>query len=143
VVIGLQSGEVHFAKQYYKIPEVVANYTRALLQLQQVITSGKPISEAPVPNDKSPEWNEIIKKVVNFEGLMANLSADVERGNDVNVGQNFHILLPLTHPHDAQSHGHIKIIASICQIHSPLTSVSIIISPARSTKSIKWFPKSQ
>jgi len=85
VVISLGASEVEMTKQYYNNSVILANYTRAVAEMLQVVQSGKPIDEEPIPSNANSSLYSKARRIVNFEKVIAENTPDPEQANDVKV----------------------------------------------------------
>ena len=73
------------SKQYWKKPAVVANYTRALIDMAQVIETGKPIYEIAMPPTRLIAINDTVSKIVQIHKVMAEMTPDPEAQSETSV----------------------------------------------------------
>ncbi|KAF2667112.1 endothelin-converting enzyme [Microthyrium microscopicum] len=92
VIIGLDASEIQLPKAYYNKSVVLTNYTRAIAQMYQVLSSGDPIDESPIPAWKNSSLFEKAKRVVDFEKLIADKVAEPEVKNDIKYSYNLKTL---------------------------------------------------
>jgi hypothetical protein len=85
MILNLGSSEIQLAKEYYKKPAVLANYTRALAQTLHVMSTGKPYDEDPIPATKNTSLFEKAQRIVNFEKLVADNTPEPDQASDVKV----------------------------------------------------------
>ncbi|KAF2670943.1 zincin [Microthyrium microscopicum] len=83
VIISLGGGETNFAKQYYNNTKVMANYTRVISQMQQVVDSGKPIFEIQTPAGNNKAFDTFAATVVNFEKVISAALPDPDAASEV------------------------------------------------------------
>ena len=76
--------ELSFAKQYYKKPQVMANWTKALQEMRQVVDTGKPIFEAPLKPENTA-FADYAKRIVDFETKVSSKTPDPERASESDV----------------------------------------------------------
>jgi hypothetical protein len=80
VVISISPGSDGLpSKEYYKKPIVVANYTRTVAEMMQVISSGQPWNESTTT---SAAAMDTAKKIVELERKISTNSPDPEAFND-------------------------------------------------------------
>jgi predicted metalloendopeptidase len=85
-VIGVGGGESALpSKQYYNNTKVVANYTRTVAQMLQVIWTGKAIANESLFLDADPQYMEISKKVFELEKQIAFASPEPEVAQEITV----------------------------------------------------------
>lgn len=75
------------SKQYYKNAGVVANYTRAVAQMFQVIQTGKPIANESLFQNASAQYTNTVTKIVELEQKMAFASPDPDKAQEITVSQ--------------------------------------------------------
>jgi len=83
VIIALGSGEINFSKQYYNKTSIMGNYTTSIVDMEQVIESGKPITEAPVAEARSKVFNALAATIINFEKKLAAAMPDPEKASEI------------------------------------------------------------
>jgi hypothetical protein len=88
-IVTLGASEFQLAKEYYKKPAVLTNYTRALAQTLHVMSSGKPYDEEPIPASKNASLFEKAQRIVDFEKLIAMNTPEPDQASDVKVRQIF------------------------------------------------------
>jgi hypothetical protein len=88
VMISLGGGEVSLSKQYYQKPGVVANYTRSIAEMIQVIGSGKTIDEEPIPASRNATLFEKATKIAQLEKRMSEISPSPEVASEIKVYTN-------------------------------------------------------
>jgi hypothetical protein len=81
------SGEMGMnTRKYYENPKVVANYTRQIAQMFQVIWTGQPIANESLFKDpEKPEYLETAKLIAEFESKMIHSSPDPEVAGEAAV----------------------------------------------------------
>jgi hypothetical protein len=91
-ILNLGASEVQLAKEYYKKPAVLTNYTRAVAQTLHVLSSGKPYDEDPIPPSKNASIFEKAQRIVNFEKVVADNTPEPDQASDVKVcsSSSFH-----------------------------------------------------
>ena len=77
--------DLPFAKQYYTKPAVMANYTREIAEMFQVISSLKPIDEEPIPASKNESLYAKADRIVKLEQQIAQITADPDQSSKVEV----------------------------------------------------------
>jgi hypothetical protein len=85
VIISLGGGEVGLSKQYYNKSIVLTNYTIAIAETTQVITSGKPIYEEPIPASKNASLFDLAKKIVAFEKRLSDHMPEPDQASNITV----------------------------------------------------------
>ena len=66
----------------------MANYTKAVAEMYQVLQTGKPIDEAPLPaGGKGPLWDKATR-AVDFEKLVASRLPDPEIASKTEVSDH-------------------------------------------------------
>jgi hypothetical protein len=79
-IIAVGAGEFGMnSKKYYDNSKVVANYTRSIAQMFQVIWTGQPIANESLFKDpEKPEYLETAKLIAEFESKLIHASPDPE-----------------------------------------------------------------
>lgn len=87
-VIAIRIGETGMSsKKDYESPVLVANYTRSVAQMFQVIWTGQPIPNASLFQDpENPEYKETAKLIAEFETKLIKASPDPEVLGETSVG---------------------------------------------------------
>jgi hypothetical protein len=85
VMISLGGGETSLSKEYYKKPAVVANYSRSIAEMIQVIGSGKPIDEEPIPAARNATLFDKATKIAQFEKRLSEISPNPEEAGEIKV----------------------------------------------------------
>lgn len=74
------------SKKYYDNPAVVANYTRSIAQMFQVLWTGQPIPNASLFQDpENKEYMETAKLIAEFESKLIHASPDPELAQETAV----------------------------------------------------------
>jgi endothelin-converting enzyme len=76
---------VQLSKQYYNKSIVLANYTRAIAEMTQVITSGKTILEEPIPASRNASLFAEAKKIVDFEKVLSDHMPEPDQLSNITV----------------------------------------------------------
>jgi hypothetical protein len=84
-MLSLGASEFQLAKEYYKKPSVLTNYTRALAQTLYVLSSGKPYDEEQIPTNKNATFFDKAQRIVDFEKLIAMNTPEPDQASDVKV----------------------------------------------------------
>jgi len=85
VVIGLGGADLPLAKQYYTKPAVLANYTKEIAEMYQVLASEKPIDDAPIPASTNASLYAKATRIVDFETKLSNITADPDLQSKIEV----------------------------------------------------------
>jgi hypothetical protein len=85
VVIAIGTAELPLSKQYYNKTAVMANYTREIAEMLQVVSSLKPIDDEPIPEAKKASLYEKADRIVNFEKRLAVAIADPDQASKIEV----------------------------------------------------------
>ena len=73
------------SKEYYNNTRVVANYTRTIAQMFQVIWTGEPIPAESIAKNVSGEYMSMAKKIVDLETKLSRASPDPDRAQEITV----------------------------------------------------------
>jgi hypothetical protein len=86
-IIAMNSGEWGMnSRKYYDNPKVVANYTRSMAQMFQVIWTGQPIANESLFKDpEKTEYLETSKLIAEFESKLIHASPDPEVASEAAV----------------------------------------------------------
>jgi hypothetical protein len=95
----------------------VANYTRALVDMAQVIQAGKPIYEITTPPEQLKVITDRVSKLVEIHRVMTEMTPDPEAQSETSVS-----------------------LRSECRLVSDRSST--ITNPVPSRKCRKWSPRS-
>ena len=82
------------SKEYYNKTGVVANYTRAIVEMTSVVSNGKPIYEQGVPADKNASLYDMAKAIVAFEKKTINMTPDPDQRSNISVSEVFLLFWP-------------------------------------------------
>lgn len=85
-VLSFGSPGPKLSKQYWKKPAVVANYTRALIGMAQVIETGKPIYEVKMTPEQLKVITERVTRLVEIYRVMTEMTPDPEAQSETSVG---------------------------------------------------------
>jgi endothelin-converting enzyme len=129
-ILNLGASEFQLAKEYYKKPAVLTNYTRALAQTLQVISSGKPYDEEPIPATKNASLFEKAQRIVDFEKKVALVTPEPDQASDVKVrfGVQSKTVILNYHLHPLQYYYNIKTLGDLESIAPEISLVEYLKS---------------
>jgi hypothetical protein len=85
VIISFGGTELSFSKTYYSKPQVMANWTRSVREMKQIMTTGKTLEEAPIPESRQKELTDYSKRISEFEILVSKNTPEPEKASEVDV----------------------------------------------------------
>ncbi|KAF2420974.1 endothelin-converting enzyme [Tothia fuscella] len=71
------------SREYYNNPVVVANYTRAVAQMFQIIQTGKPIEKAKLFEKPDQRYMDTVAKIIEFEKKLAYFSPEPDAAQKI------------------------------------------------------------
>ena len=84
-IIYLGSSSLSLSKQLYNKSIVITNYTRSIAEMLQVLQTGKPIDEQPLPAGTNSSLYVKAQRIVAFEKKMSENLPDPEVSSDIEV----------------------------------------------------------
>jgi predicted metalloendopeptidase len=88
-VIAVGSGEAGLpSKKYYDDKKTVANYTRAMAQMFQVVWTGVPVTAENLYKE-AENYSATARNIAEFEKKLANASPDPEIASEPEVSLNY------------------------------------------------------